>query len=243
MFYTAFILGLLGSFHCLGMCGPIAFVLPVDRNNKTKMIWQTFLYHFGRLLTYSIIGLLFGLVGKGLYLAGFQQRLSILMGIIMILSVVIPAHLLNKYHFTRPLYGIIGKVKSNLGLYLKQKSNKAFFLIGFFNGFLPCGLVYMAVIGAIAAGTPLVGAFYMFLFGLGTVPMMTGAIMLGNFVNLSVRNKIQKAIPIFVVIIGLLFILRGMGLGIPYLSPPDVKLHVSNNPGSCATDKSVNYAK
>ncbi|MCK4562678.1 MAG: sulfite exporter TauE/SafE family protein [Flavobacteriaceae bacterium] len=236
MLYTALILGLLGSFHCIGMCGPIAFILPVDKSNKSKMIVQTFLYHFGRLLTYSIIGLLFGLIGKGLYLSGFQQRLSILMGVIMILTILTPTKILNKFNLTKPLYQSIGKVKSNLGLYLKQKSNKAFFLIGFFNGFLPCGLVYMAIMGAISSGNIFSGALYMFLFGLGTIPMMTGAIYLGNFLKISIRNKIQKAIPIFVVIIGLLFILRGMGLGIPYLSPSDAKLHLSNNPATCITE-------
>lgn len=235
MLYTALILGLVGSFHCLGMCGPIAFVLPVDRKKKSRMILQIVLYHTGRLLTYSIIGLLFGLLGKGLYLAGFQQRLSILIGIIMILSVIIPAKVFNRYSFTRPLYHVIGKLKQKLGLYLRQTSNKALFLIGFFNGFLPCGLVYMALIGSIATGDSLSGALYMFVFGLGTVPLMSGAVILGNFVSLKFRNKIQKAIPIFVIIIGLLFVLRGLGLGIPYLSPPDTKLDLTNKPTSCNT--------
>lgn len=218
------------------MCGPIAFILPVDKSSKSKMIGQTLLYHFGRLLTYSIIGLLFGLIGKGLYLSGFQQRLSILMGVIMILTIIIPTKYLNKFNLTKPLYQNIGKVKSKLGLYLKQKSNKALFLIGFFNGFLPCGLVYMAVIGAISSGNILSGALYMFIFGIGTIPLMTGAVYLGNFLKISVRSKIQKAIPIFVVMIGLLFILRGMGLGIPYISPSDTKLHLSNNPATCITE-------
>jgi len=218
------------------MCGPIAFVLPVDRSNTKKMIFQTFLYHLGRLLTYSLIGLLFGILGRGLYLAGFQQRLSIVIGVLMILSMIIPTKLLNKYSFTRPMFNIIGNVKSKIGLYLKRKSYKAIFSIGFFNGFLPCGLVYMAVFGSIATGEIYLGGLYMLLFGLGTIPMMTGAIFLGNFVKTSVRNKIQKAIPIFVVIIGLLFILRGMGLGIPYVSPPDTKLELSNNPQPCESE-------
>ncbi len=218
------------------MCGPIAFVLPVDRSNTKKMIFQTFLYHSGRLLTYSLIGLLFGVLGRGLYLAGFQQKLSIAIGVLMILSMVIPTKLLNKYSFTRPMYNVIGKVKSKLGLYLKQKSNKAIFSIGFFNGFLPCGLVYMAVFGSVASGEIYLGGLYMLLFGLGTIPMMTGAIFLGSFVKTSIRNKIQKAIPIFVIIIGLLFILRGMGLGIPYISPPDTKLELSSNPQSCESE-------
>ena len=235
MLWTAFILGLAGSFHCIGMCGPIAFVLPLDRTSKGKMVYQTFLYHIGRLLSYSIIGILFGLIGKGLYLAGFQQRLSVLMGVIMILAVLIPISILNKYNFSRPMYKLIGPIKKNLGLYLNKKSNKALFTIGFFNGFLPCGLVYMALIGAISTGNVTSGSLYMFLFGFGTIPLMTAAIFLGNFVNLSLRNKIQKAIPVFVIIIGLLFVLRGLGLGIPYISPSDAKLQISNNPEECVT--------
>tara|TARA_R110001583_G_scaffold125274_1_gene276792 strand:- start:4689 stop:5411 length:723 start_codon:yes stop_codon:yes gene_type:complete len=235
MLWTALILGLAGSFHCIGMCGPIAFIIPVDRTSKIKMFFQIFLYNFGRLFSYSLIGLLFGFIGKGLYLAGFQQRLSILMGVIMIVTVIIPISVFNKYNFSKPLYKIIAKVKLKLGLYLNIKSNKSLFLIGFFNGFLPCGLVYMALIGSISTGNIVEGALYMVLFGFGTLPMMTAAVLLGNFVNLSLRNKIQKIIPAFVVIIGLLFILRGLGLGIPYISPSDAKLQVSNNPVECVT--------
>ena len=215
------------------MCGPIAFALPVDRNNKYKMVFQTFLYHIGRLFSYALIGLVFGILGKGLYLAGFQQRLSVLMGVLMILIVLIPVQLFNKYNFSKPLYKFIGYVKSKLGFYLKRRTNSTFLFIGFFNGFLPCGLVYMALIGAIAASDAINGSLYMFLFGLGTVPMMSIAVLAGNFLKISIRNKIQKAIPVFVVIIGLLFILRGLGLGIPYISPSDAKLQISNNAAAC----------
>ena len=239
MLWTALILGLAGSFHCIGMCGPIAFVLPVDRSSKTKISFQIFLYHFGRLISYSIIGVLFGFIGKGLYLAGFQQRLSILMGVIMIAIVIVPASVFNKFNITKPLYNIIGKVKQQLGLYLNKKSSKSIFLIGFFNGFLPCGLVYMALLGSISTGNVVNGLLYMTIFGLGTIPLMTSAVILGNFVNLSLRNKIQKAIPVFVVIIGLLFILRGLGLGIPYISPSDAKLQISNNPADCINTEKV----
>jgi len=239
MLWTALVLGLAGSFHCIGMCGPIAFVLPVDRSSKSRMLYQTFLYHFGRVLSYSLIGLLFGLIGKGLYLAGFQQRLSILMGVIMIGLIIVPISIFNKYNFSKPLYRLIGQVKQKLGFYLNKKSNKALFSIGFFNGFLPCGLVYMALIGAISVGNETQGALYMALFGIGTIPMMTAAILLGNVVNISIRAKIQKIIPVFVVIIGLLFILRGLGLGIPYISPSDAKLQISNNPSDCVTTEKI----
>lgn len=217
------------------MCGPIAFVLPVNKKNKVQTLLGTSLYHLGRILSYALIGFLFGLLGKGLYLAGFQQRLSILIGFIMILIVLIPANVLNKYHFTRPLYKAVGLVKSKLGLYLNKTSLKALFSIGFFNGFLPCGLVYMALLGAISSGNEMDGSLYMVAFGIGTIPLMTGAVYLGNFLKVSVRNRIQKAIPIFVIIIGVLFIIRGMGLGIPYISPSDTQLLISSDPNSCVT--------
>ncbi len=222
MLVAAFVLGLLGSFHCVGMCGPIAFMLPVDRSNNTKKIAQISIYHFGRLLAYSIIGLIFGLIGKGLYIFGLQQQLSIIIGITMIVVVLIPYKTFNKYNFSKPLFKIISKVKSALGKELQKKTPDTFLTIGFLNGFLPCGLVYMAVFAAIASGSIIQGSLYMVLFGLGTIPLMTTAIYFSHFLKGKARQKIQKAIPVFIVFIGLLFILRGLGLGIPYISPAPV---------------------
>lgn len=222
MFISAFILGLLGSLHCVGMCGPIAFMLPVDRSNSVKKISQISVYHIGRLLAYGLIGLVFGILGKSFYLFGVQQQLSIAIGIIMIILVLIPYKSISKYNLSKPIHKIIAKVKSSLGNALKKKTADTFITIGFLNGFLPCGLVYMAVFGAIATGGYLEGSMYMVLFGLGTIPLMTSAIYLGKFLNQSIKQRIQKAIPVFVVLIGVLFILRGLGLGIPYISPAPV---------------------
>ena len=219
MLISALILGLLGSFHCIGMCGPIAFMLPVDQSNAYRKIIQIAIYHFGRLLSYSILGLVFGLIGKGLYLFGFQQQLSIIIGIVMIVVVLIPYKTFAKYNFSKPLFKIISKVKSGLGSALKKKTLDTFLTIGFLNGFLPCGLVYMAVFGAIASGNAFEGSIYMTFFGLGTIPLMTTTIYFSHFLKGALRQKIQKAIPVFVVLIGVLFILRGLGLGIPYISP------------------------
>lgn len=219
MLLSALIFGLLGSFHCIGMCGPIAFMLPVDRSNNFKKISQITLYHIGRIFTYSLIGLLFGLLGKSFNLFGFQQQLSIIVGVFMIVMVLIPYKTFNKYNFSKPMFQLISKVKLALGKELKKKSPDTFLTIGFLNGFLPCGLVYMALFGALASGDALQGSLYMALFGMGTIPLMTTAIYFGNFLTAKVRQYIRKAIPVVVVIIGLMFILRGMGLGIPYLSP------------------------
>jgi len=222
MFISAFILGLLGSLHCVGMCGPIAFMLPVDRSNSVKKISQISSYHIGRLLAYGLTGLVFGILGKSFYLFGVQQQLSIAIGIIMIIIILIPYKSISKYNLSKPIHKIIAKVKSSLGKALKKKTADTFITIGFLNGFLPCGLVYMAVFGAIATGGLLEGSIYMILFGLGTIPLMTSAIYLGKFLNQSIKQRIQKAIPVFVVLIGVLFILRGLGLGIPYISPAPV---------------------
>ena len=146
----------------------------------------------------------------------------------MIVLVLVPTQMVNKYNFSKPIYNLISKVKSALGQALKKKTADTFLTIGFLNGFLPCGLVYMAVFASLTTGQAYLGSFYMILFGLGTIPLMTSAIYLGKFLNSKVKQRIQKAIPVFVVIIGLLFIVRGLGLGIPYLSPAPMSDMVSN---------------
>lgn len=219
MIYTAFILGLLGSFHCVGMCGPIAFLLPLDRKNKTKRFFEIVSYHMGRIGTYALLGLLFGWLGSRLELFGFQQRLSIIIGLLMITLMLIPKRFLGRYQFSKPIYKVVPKLKSTMGAQLKKKDPGTFFTLGFLNGLLPCGLVYLAIFGAIGSGKIVEGSLYMAVFGLGTIPLMTTAIYLGNFLKQQVKRRILQWIPMFVVIIGLLFVLRGLGLGIPYISP------------------------
>lgn len=228
MLLSAFILGILGSFHCVGMCGPIAFMLPVDRTNTLKKISQISMYHLGRLLAYSLIGLVFGLIGKSLFIFGYQQQLSIGIGLFMILIVIIPKNILGEFNISKPIYKTISRVKTALGTALKKKTMDTFLTIGFLNGFLPCGLVYMALFAAMASGNAASGSLQMVVFGLGTVPLMTTAIYFSHFLKGKARQRIQKAIPVFIVVIGTLFILRGLGLGIPYLSPAPVYQLVSN---------------
>lgn len=219
MVFTALVLGLLGSLHCLGMCGPIAFMLPLDRNSQSRKLFQLSLYHLGRLTAYALMGLAFGFVGKGLQLFGVQQKLSIGIGVLMILLVLVPSRYFAKFSLTKPLYALVGKVKSRLGTALKKRTPDTFLTIGFLNGFLPCGLVYVALFGAIAMGNPWQGSAYMLLFGLGTVPLMTSAVYASGFFGPKIKNGIRRLVPVFVVIIGVLFIVRGLGLGIPYMSP------------------------
>lgn len=233
MLFAGFILGLLGSLHCIGMCGPIAMMLPLSKTNTTRKHVQIALYHLGRIVTYSILGALFGLVGKGLFLSGLQQYLSIVIGIIMIILVVFPkiSHALT--FKISPLSRVLNKLKLQLGLYLKKESYYAIFMIGFFNGFLPCGMVYIALVGAVAMSDSLTSALYMLLYGLGTVPLLSVLLYVKDAFSSKFRNKLQKVIPVFVIVLGVLFIFRGLGLGIPYISPEEQSLLLSTDPLYC----------
>lgn len=230
MLYTAFIFGLISSLHCIGMCGPIAMMLPVDRDKPAKKVTQIITYHVGRVTAYGIIGLIFGLVGKGFFLAGIQQNLSIFIGIMIITVVLLPEKSFTNYNFSKPIFRIISKVKQQLGSQFKNKSYKSLFTIGLLNGFLPCGMVYVALFGSIAMQSASLGVLYMILFGLGTVPMMSAVVYMNSFITLPIRNKIQKAIPYVAVLIGILFILRGLGLGIPFVSPSNLSLYIQAKP-------------
>ncbi|WP_264542029.1 MULTISPECIES: sulfite exporter TauE/SafE family protein [Flavobacterium] len=230
MLYSGFILGLISSLHCIGMCGPIAMMLPLEHKNPTKKVLQLLIYHFGRVSAYMIFGLVFGLLGKGLFLAGLQQELSVLIGIFMIAFVLIPEKVLAQYNFSKPVYQLISKVKSLLGNQFKNKTYGSLFTIGLLNGFLPCGLVYVALFGAIAMQNEALGVGYMFLYGLGTIPMMSAVVYVSNIFTVPMRNRIQKIIPLITIVIGTLFILRGLGLDIPFVSPSNVSLFVQNTP-------------
>lgn len=228
MLYSAFIFGLISSFHCVGMCGPIAMMLPVDRNNEAKKITQIITYHIGKLTAYGILGLVFGLLGRSFYLAGMQQQLSIIVGVLMIVVALVPEKIFAKYNFSKPIYKVITKIKSSLGQQFKNKSYKSLFTIGLLNGFLPCGMVYVAIFGAIAMQSVSLGVLYMILFGIGTIPMLTAVIYVSNLLSFSFRGTLQKMIPVVAVVIGMLFIIRGLGLDIPYLSPSNMSLFVQS---------------
>lgn len=230
MLYTAFVFGLISSFHCIGMCGPIAMMLPVDRNNKAKKVVQISTYHLGRLTAYATIGFVFGLLGKGFSMAGIQQNLSIFIGVAMIVVVLTPEKIFATYNFSKPVFRLISRIKAGLGSQFRNKSFKSLFIIGLLNGFLPCGMVYVALFGAIAMQSESLGVLYMILFGLGTVPMMSSVVYINSLLTLPIRNKVQKIIPYVAVVIAVLFILRGLGLGIPYISPSHISLFVQADP-------------
>jgi len=226
MLIAALFLGIISSLHCIGMCGPIALLLPVDRAITSRKALQILLYHLGRLTSYGVLGLVFGLLGRGFYLAGMQQQLSIVVGVLMIAIALIPEKVFARYNFSQPVYRAIAAVKSHLGQQFKRKSPDALFTIGLLNGFLPCGMVYAALFGALAMPRLTESVGYMLLYGLGTVPLMSLVVYVQSWITVPVRQRLQQLIPVVAVGIGVLFIVRGMGLGIPYISPTTTTLWV-----------------
>lgn len=215
MLYTAFIMGLFGSLHCVGMCGPIALALPVQNENRFSMVSKLLLYNFGRTVTYVFLGVLIGLLGEGLFLAGMQKWLSIGLGvfllIIVLFSINVESRLLNTPIIGRAFLSI----KNTLGKLLKNSSFPALFRTGIVNGFLPCGLVYMAIVGAVSMGDLLDSALYMFLFGIGTIPLMLLTATAGHMASIKLRNKIKKLFPIFITALAVLLIYRGIRFDLP----------------------------
>ena len=220
---SGFVLGLMGSLHCAGMCGPIALSLPLYGNSFSTKIIGGIMYNIGRTITYGIMGAIFGSLGQGLSLVGFQQWISVAMGALMIISVIMPSLFKNTNSGNIP---IASWVRKSIQRLFVKKSFGGLFFIGLLNGLLPCGLVYVAIAGAIGTGDTLTGTIFMVLFGLGTLPLMFAISIVGNIMSFSVRNKINKLIPVLVVVIGIIFILRGLSLGIPFLSPPEKKLDI-----------------
>jgi sulfite exporter TauE/SafE len=208
-------LGLVGSFHCAGMCGPLALAIPAGSTTKSGFVLGRLTYNFGRLLTYCLLGFVFGLVGRTFLLAGIQRWTSISLGVVLLVGLVSS----RKLALWSPVTGLVARLKSSMSGLLRRRSLAALVLLGMLNGLLPCGLVYVACAGATATGGLLAGAQYMILFGLGTFPMMLGIGLSGRLVPLALRLQLRKAIPVSVFLLASLLILRGLSLGVPYLSP------------------------
>jgi len=214
-YWTAFILGLVGSVHCAGMCGPLALALPVSNYRSGTFLAGRAAYNVGRVVTYCALGSLFGLVGKSLLLAGVQRWASIGLGLLLLAGFFSS----RKLALWRPVTSLVEGLKRRMSALLQHRSVWSLGVLGLLNGLLPCGLVYVAGAGAIASNGPLGGARYMAAFGLGTVPMLLAISCSGRLLPLTWRAHLSKAIPVSVCLLAALLILRGMGLGIPYLSP------------------------
>ncbi|SEJ64294.1 hypothetical protein SAMN05192553_1073 [Cyclobacterium xiamenense] len=237
MFWTAFVWGLLGSFHCIGMCGPIALALA--GKDKNKFLLNKLLYNSGRTITYAFLGGLVGLLGFSMALAGIQQWLSILTGVVLLLM-AFSYRKSEKWVANSVFSTSLAQLKIRLGRSIKPGGTRAFVFSGLLNGLLPCGLVYMALVASLAMQSPLQGMAYMFFFGLGTFPVMILLMISGNIFSMGFRIKINRFVPYFALLMGALFIVRGMGWGIPYLSP---KLSFASNQTTELLDANITHCE
>lgn len=216
---AGFALGAAGSLHCMGMCGPLSLSLPVQHFSKSGKLLALLLYQSGRVITYSAIGLLFGLAGRRIYIAGYQQWFSIIMGGILLLMAVL--YFLHKrnlhisfldrfYMFVQHIIIRILKSSTSLG---------SFLLLGMANGLLPCGMVYIALASSLSFPEIGESVSFMAMFGAGTIPAMLLVGYAGIMIKPELRSTFRKLVPVFISLMGLLLILRGLNLGIPFISP------------------------
>jgi len=217
-------MGLLSSAHCVGMCGPLVLALPLNSTHRLKQAQQLSLYSAGRMAAYLTLGIVFGLLGRQIHLAGWQQGLSLVLGSLMIGSVLLPSwkgfRSISFHPVFQPLHKALRRQFNK-----KHAGNLA--LIGFLNGFLPCGMVYMAIAGALVLGDFWQAELFMAGFGLGTTPALGVLAWMASGSPFKRRAGLQRVLPVFTLVLGLLFILRGLGLGIPLLSPPTEVLQVA----------------
>jgi len=213
--WIAFVLGFVGSVHCAGMCGPLAISLPPSGRTATGFLTGRAAYNLGRIITYCFIGLIFGLIGKSFVLAGVQRLLSITIGVLLLTGLLASRKLL----LLVPIGRLVEGLKFMMGRILRQRSITSMIMLGVLNGLLPCGLVYVAAGAATMTGRVLDGVQFMFLFGLGTFPMMFLMGLTQKLFPAGLRLKLVKMVPLSIFLLAMLLILRGMALGIPYVSP------------------------
>lgn len=212
LFGSMFLLGLGGSLHCLGMCGPLVMAVPFPKKHRNS--GSKLLYFFGKAMAYGILGILIGLLGLKAIWGDSQRFLSVLAGILILLMVIFPIikPRIGKFYFHKSFQSIFQKIKQQPRWY-------HFFQLGFLNGLLPCGMVYMAMAAALTSGSPIEGFFAMLFFGFGTTPILWLIAVLRTNVKIDLKKKLKPLTITLSVLVGVLLILRGLNLGIPHISP------------------------
>ncbi len=218
IFFTALILGVFSSLHCIGMCGPIALALPAIRKNFFTTMLSVLSYNMGRVVSYTSLGFFAGLIGVGFYNSTSQKWISIVLGTVIIIWAFLPRTNPENWRWMRNNY-FIHWVRKKIGYLFRKRSYGSIFSVGLLNGLIPCGMVYISLVGAIASGTPVKGAGYMFFYGIGTIPLMVILLFSWQLVSPAVKKRLVKLTPIFIGLVGLLLVLRGLELGIPIISP------------------------
>ena len=216
--WAGLVFGFVGSIHCIGMCGPLALSLPGAQQARWRYLGERLLYNLGRAVTYTLLGGTVGALGALLSLAGYQQWLSIGIGVVMVLSVVVPWVQRRLGQLEQWPARFLRRMMKPIRTLYQRGGAAAMLGVGILNGFLPCGFVYAALATAVTAGSVTTSMSFMAAFGLGTIPAMFGVSVMDRMASATWRARLQKVIPIGVLLVGLLLILRGLSLGV-FLSP------------------------
>lgn len=215
---AAFTMGFLGSLHCLGMCGPIALALPLNRHSALTASWGILLYTVGRILTYVALGTVLAFTGQSIGWFIHSQYVSLALGGFLLLGFGL-YYLKPLWFYSLPSNKLLGSLKKKMGALFRTTSQKNLFIIGLLNGLLPCGLLYLALAGALTVGQWWQGGVFMASFGVGTAPALFAAAFAPQLLKKKLQINYNKVVPIAGLTLALLLLLRGMNLGIPYLSP------------------------
>jgi sulfite exporter TauE/SafE len=212
-------IGFFGSFHCVGMCSPIAMMMGTNITNSFAFFSSRFLYNIGRAFMYALLGALFGFIGTGVRLSGLQEIISVFAGIVILVVVFLPSSLRVRLEYIPPLQFLASWVKKTLSPLFTSSAPLKHFLVGLINGLLPCGFVYVGLAAALYVGTSVDGMTFMLGFGLGTFPAMFVVAYGSRMVSPALRGKLYGLMPYMTAVIGVMLILRGLSLDIPFVSP------------------------
>ncbi len=209
MSYAAlFVIGLLTSVHCIGMCGGINLSQCVGAvgENKLDRLRPSFLYNLGRVISYTIVGGIVGALGSVISFNGVMRgAVALFAGIFMI---IMGLNMLNIFPWLRKFNLKLPKfLTSNIS----GKSNSPLY-VGLLNGLMPCGPLQAMQLYALSTGNPIQGAISMFLFSLGTTPLMFGFGAVSSFLSKKFTAKMMSASAVLVIILGLGMLNTGINM-------------------------------
>ncbi|MDR0467653.1 MAG: sulfite exporter TauE/SafE family protein, partial [Campylobacteraceae bacterium] len=193
-FATIFSVALFASFgHCIGMCGGFVVLYTSSFSNKTTSILKQFclhiVYNFGRISSYVILGVVFGLIGSVLSISKTTQGyLFFIIGIFMVLMGLSLLGQIKFLHFFEAQILTKPSIKKMFNFFIKSKSILGLYFLGMLNGFIPCGLVYFFLISAVASSSVFYGAMTMLVFGIVTLPAMFGFGFMVGFLTQNNRD-------------------------------------------------------
>ena len=213
MLYTAFTFGLLGSLHCVGMCGPLALAMPFG--SKGDRVVRILVYNGGRILTYGMQGALMGFLGQGVFLVGLQSWLTLALGILLVAVGLFSVQLEFNIWNLPVLSTWYLKLKAAFGRLMSKNGYQSLFGLGLLNGLLPCGLVYLALAGALTTANWQSGISYMVMFGLGTLPLLLAVTLIGQLSGRKIQGYLRKAYPVVLTLMGGFLIWRALQFQLP----------------------------